>query len=184
MAWPASKSRPKKSGAIPNDYKLPRALIINKLDRERSSFERALASVQEAFGRTAIPIQIPIGAEREFKGVVDLVRMKAYTYTPDGDGKGKESEIPADLADDAQAAHEALVELVAEGNDALMEEFFEKGTLPVEHILDGIQARRHRDAPLPRPVLPPRCTTSAPTRSSTSSSTTCPRPPSARSPSR
>jgi elongation factor G len=123
-----------------NDYKLPRAVVINKLDRERSSFERALASVQEAFGRTAIPVQIPIGAERDFKGVVDLVRMKAYTYTPDGDGKGKESDIPADLADAAQAAHEALVELVAEGNDALMEEFFEKGTLPAEHILDGIQS--------------------------------------------
>ena len=122
-----------------NDYKLPRAVIINKLDRERSSFERALGSVQEAFGRTAIPVQIPIGAERDFKGVVDLVRMKAYTYAPDGDGKGKESEIPADLADAAQAAHEALVELVAEGNDALLEEFFEKGTLPAEHILDGIR---------------------------------------------
>ena len=122
------------------DYKLPRAIVINKLDRERSSFDRALASVQETFGRTAIPVQIPIGAERDFKGVIDLVRMKAYTYTPDGDGKGKESDIPADLADAAQAAHEALVELIAEGNDALMEEFFEKGTLPAEHILDGVQA--------------------------------------------
>ncbi|HLY15726.1 MAG TPA: elongation factor G, partial [Bryobacteraceae bacterium] len=123
-----------------NDYKLPRAVIINKLDRERSSFERALASVQETFGRTAIPIQLPIGAERDFKGVVDLVRMKAYTYTPDGDGKGKEGDIPADLAAAAQAAHEALVELVAEGNDALLEEFFDKGTLPPEHILDGLQS--------------------------------------------
>ncbi len=64
-------------------------------------------------------------------------RMKAYTYTPDGDGKGKEGEIPADLADAAQKAHEALVEMVAEGNDALMEEFFDKGTLPVEHIIEG-----------------------------------------------
>ena len=122
-----------------DDYKLPRAVVINKLDRERSSFERALGSVQEVFGRTAIPVQIPIGAERDFKGVVDLVRMKAYTYTPDGDGKGRESDIPADLAEAAQAAHEALVELVAEGNDALLGEFFEKGTLPAEHILDGIR---------------------------------------------
>ena len=123
-----------------NDYKLPRALVINKLDRERSSFERALASVHESFGRTAIPVQLPIGAERDFKGVVDLVRMKAYTYTQDGDGKGKEGEIPPDLAGAAQTAHEALVELVAEGNDALMEEFFDKGTLAPEHILDGIRS--------------------------------------------
>ena len=123
-----------------SDYNLPRAFVINKLDRERSSFERGLGSIQEAFGRTAIPIQIPIGAEREFKGVVDLVRMKAYTYTPDGDGKGKEGEIPADLADAAQTAHEALIEMVAEGNDALLEEFFDKGTLPPEHIMEGLQS--------------------------------------------
>ena len=71
--------------------------------------------------------------------------MKGYTYTMDGDGKGKEVPIPDDLAEAAQKAHEALVEMVAEGNDALMEEFFEKGTLPVEHIIDGLrQAIRER----------------------------------------
>jgi elongation factor G len=122
-----------------NDYKLPRAVVVNKLDRERSSFERALASVQGAFGRTAIPVQIPIGAERDYQGVIDLVRMKAYTYTPDGDGAGQEDEIPASLADAAQTAHEALVEMVAEGNDALLEEFFDKGTLPPERIMEGLQ---------------------------------------------
>jgi elongation factor G len=123
-----------------NDYKLPRAVVINKLDRERSSFERALASVQEAFGRTAIPIQLPIGAERDFKGVVDLIRMKAYTYSADGDGKGNESEIPGDLAGPAGTAHETLVEMIAEGNDALMEEFFDKGTLAPERLVEGLQA--------------------------------------------
>src|SRR5947209_7458678 len=98
-----------------DEFKLPRALVVNKLDRERSAFERALGSIQEAFGRAAVPVEIPIGSEREFKGVIDLVGMKAYTYTPDGDGKGKESEIPADLAEAAQKAHEALVEMAAEG---------------------------------------------------------------------
>jgi len=122
-----------------NEFQLPSAIIINKLDRERSSFDRALASVQEAFGRAALPIQIPVGAERDFKGVVDLIRMKAYTYTIDGDGKGVESEIPAALADEATKAHEALVEMIAEGNDALLEEFFAEGTLPVEHIVDGLR---------------------------------------------
>src|SRR5206468_8841347 len=86
------------------------------------------------------PIQIPIGKEREFTGVLDLIRMKAYTYTADGDGKGKEGDIPANLAEAAQKAHEALIEMVAEGNDALMEEYFDKGTLPVEHILDGLRS--------------------------------------------
>jgi elongation factor G len=122
-----------------DEFKLPRAIIINKLDRERADFQRALSNVQEIFGRAAVPIHIPIGSERDFKGVVDLIRMKSYTYKVDGDGKGTEGEIPAALADAAQKAHEALVEMVAEGNDALMEEFFAEGTLPVEHIVDGLK---------------------------------------------
>ena len=121
-----------------NEFNLPRALVINKLERERAGFQRTLDSIQSFFGRTAIPVQLPWGAEREFKGVVDLVRMKAYSYKLDGDGKGQETDIPADMADAAQKAHEVLVEMVAEGNDALLEEFFDKGTLPIEHILDGL----------------------------------------------
>ncbi len=121
------------------EFKLPRAIVINKLDRERSSFERALESVQSVFGRTAIPIHLPIGAEKDFIGIVDLIRMKAYTYTRDANGKGVESDIPASMAEAAKAAHEALVEMVAEGNDALLEEFFAEGTLPVEHIIDGLR---------------------------------------------
>jgi elongation factor G len=122
-----------------NDFKLPRVVIVNKLDRERADFQRALDSVIENFGRAVVPIQLPIGSEREFKGIVDLVNMKAYTYTPDGDGKGKEGDIPANLADAAQKAHEALVEIVAEGNDALMEQFFDKGTLDAEQIIEGLK---------------------------------------------
>jgi elongation factor G len=122
-----------------DEYHLPRAIVINRLDRERSSFERALESVQAVFGRTAIPIHLPIGRERDFKGVIDLVRMKSYIYTPDGDGKGREGDVPADLAEVAQTAHETLLEMVAEGNDALMEEYFDKGTLPVEHIVEGLR---------------------------------------------
>jgi elongation factor G len=125
--------------AFAEEYRQPRALAINKLDRERADFNRALESVQANFGRAAVPVQIPLGAERDFAGVVDLVRMKAYTYAPDGDGKGKESEIPANLADAAKKAHDALVEMVAEANDALMEEFFEHGTLPPERIVEGLR---------------------------------------------
>jgi len=125
--------------AFANDFKLPRAVIINKLDRERADFQRALEGVHEFFGRAAVPVQLPIGSERDFKGVVDLIRMKAYTYAPDADGKGKEGDIPTDLKDAAQKAHETLVEMVAEGNDALMEEFFAEGTLPAEHIVDGLK---------------------------------------------
>src|SRR3974390_2397054 len=103
--------------AFAEQYKLPRALVVNKLDRERADFQRALASVQENFGRTAVPIHLPMGAERDFKGIVDLIRMRAFLYTPGGDGKGKEGDIPAEYAAEAQKAHDALVEMVAEGND-------------------------------------------------------------------
>jgi len=127
------------------ELNIPRAFLINKLDRERSSFDRALESIHAAFGRGAIPVQLPIGSEREFKGVVDLIRMRAWIYSSDGDGKGKEQDIPADLSDLATLAHEALVEIVAEGNDALLEEFFAEGTLPADHIVDGLrQAIRDR----------------------------------------
>jgi elongation factor G len=129
-----------KAVSFASEYNIGQAFVINKLDRERASFERALESIHEFFGRTAIPVQLPIGSEKNFTGIVDLVTMKAYTYTPGGDGKGKEGPIPGDMAEAAKIAHEALVEMVAEGNDALMEEFFEQGTLPTEHIVEGLQS--------------------------------------------
>ena len=120
-------------------YGLPRGLVINQLDRDRAGFERTLEALRGAFGRSVIPVQLPIGEERSFRGLVDLVSMKAYLYDPDGSGKGKETEIPADLQDAATKAHEALVEMVAEGNDKLMEEFFDKGTIPVEDLVPGLK---------------------------------------------
>jgi elongation factor G len=128
------------------EYEQPRGLLINRMGRELASFDRAMESVQGVFGRSVVPIQLPIGAEKNFRGVVDLVAMKALLYTPDGDGRSKVEEIPAELAGAAKKAHEALVEMVAEGDDKLMEEFFEKGTLPVEDLVAGlrqaVQARR------------------------------------------
>ena len=133
-----------------DEYELPRAAVVNKLDRERSSFDRAVESIQGLCGRGAIPIQLPIGAERDFKGVVDLIGMKSYTFASDGNGKGTEGEIPADLHEPAERAHEALVELVAEGNDELMEEFFNEGTLPVHDLIKGLKGavRERRIIPI------------------------------------
>jgi elongation factor G len=127
------------------ELNIPRVFVINKLDRERASFDRAMESIHAAFGRGAVPVQLPIGSEKEFQGVVDLVRMRAWIYPADGDGKGREQDIPEDMNEAATAAHEALVEMVAEGKDELLEEFFAEGTLPVEHIVDGLkQAIRDR----------------------------------------
>jgi elongation factor G len=121
-----------------DEFNLPRALFINKLDRERSDFERTLASIQDVFGRHCVPVHLPIGSEKDFTGIVDVIQMKAFSYTPDGDGKGKEIPIPADMAERAQALHDQLIEAIAEGQDALMEEFFTEGTLPPEHIISGL----------------------------------------------
>lgn len=121
------------------EYDIPRAFVLNWMDRELASFDRAMASVEEVFGRGVVPIQLPIGEEKNFRGVMDLIAMKAQIYTPDGDGKAKIEEIPPDMAEKAKEAHEKLVEMVAEGDDALMEEFFEKGTLPVEDLMKGLR---------------------------------------------
>jgi len=121
------------------EYDQPRAFVLNWMDRDLASFERSLTSLQETFGRGVVPIQLPVGAERDFRGIVDLVAMKAQIYAPDGDGKAKIEEIPAELAEEAKKAHEALVEMVAEGDDELMQEFFDKGTLPAEHLKKGLR---------------------------------------------
>ena len=121
------------------EYDIPRAFVINWMDREMASFERALGSVQQVFGRGVVPLQLPIGEEKSFRGVIDLVSMEAHVYQPGGDGKAKVEAIPAELAEAAKEAHEKLVELVAEGDDKLMEEFFEKGTLPLEDLRLGLR---------------------------------------------
>jgi elongation factor G len=120
------------------EFRQPRAFFINKLDRERSDFDRTLGTIHEFFGRSCVPVQLPIGSERDFSGVVDLVHMKAYSYTPDGSGKGREIPIPPEVADRAKELHEQLIEMIAEGKDELMEEFFATGTLPAEHIYSGL----------------------------------------------
>jgi elongation factor G len=131
------------------EYQTPRVIIASRMDRERADAGRVLESLQNAFGRTVIPLELPIGSEKNFTGVVDLVRMKAYTYELGGNGKGKEGEIPANLKDEAQSAHEKLVEMIAEGNDALMEEFFEKGTIPEEHLIPALHEAIREDKIFP-----------------------------------
>jgi elongation factor G len=128
---------------------LPRAIVINKLDRERASFERTMESIRERFGRAAIPIHLPLGTEKDFTGVIDLVHMKAHVFVPDGDGKSSRQEIPAAYAEAAKKAHEELVELIAEGKDDLLAEFFDTGTLPEEHIVSGLDEEMRKDQVFP-----------------------------------
>jgi elongation factor G len=131
------------------EYKTPRLIVVNRMDRDRANAERVLESLINAFGRNVIPIELPIGSEKNLTGVVDLVRMKAYTYELGGNGKGKETEIPATMRAQVQESHEQLVELVAEGDDKLMEEFFEKGTIPEEDLIPALHNAIREDKLFP-----------------------------------
>jgi elongation factor G len=131
------------------EYNTPRLIVVNRMDRDRADADRVLESLTNAFGRNVVPIELPIGSEKNLSGVIDLVRMKAYSYELGGDGKGKEIEVPANLKDRAKEAHEKLVELVAEGNDALLEKFFDQGTLSEEDLVPALHNAIREDKIFP-----------------------------------
>ena len=136
------------------DANIPRIVLVNQMDHPKAGGGGGLSALiddlHERWGRNCVPVQLPISDAQGFHGVVDLVTMEAYTYTPGGDGHGKVSkEIPANLAADAKALHEALVELVAEGKDELMEEYFEKGTIPEEHLISALHEAIREDRIFP-----------------------------------
>ena len=131
------------------EVNLPRMIVVSRMDRERADANRVLESLSKSFGRAVMPLQLPIGSERNLSGIVDLVRMKARSYDMGGNGKGREGDIPAHLKDTAQQWHEKLVELVAEGNDALIEEFFDKGTIPEEHLVPALHEAIREDRIFP-----------------------------------
>ena len=122
-----------------DQFNLPRIIVISKMDRDNASFERTLNSVHEVFGRTAVPIQIPIGAERDFSGVINILTQKAYRFARDGSGKFQEVDIPKENQEEARSAREKLIEMVAEGSDELMEKFFAEGTLQTADIQAGLK---------------------------------------------
>jgi elongation factor G len=119
---------------------LPRIVVLNRLERERASLERTLESLHRDCAREIIPIQLPLGEERGFTGIVDLVRMRAFTFAADGSGKMTEGEVPAALADRAVKAREELIEMVAEADEQLMETFFAEGTLTQDQLAQGLRS--------------------------------------------
>jgi elongation factor G len=119
-----------------DEQKLPRLAFVNKMERENVRYASVVDQIAAKFGVAAVPLQLPIGSQAEFKGVVDLLTQKAYL----GD-KATEAPIPADLADDVEAARMTLVEAAAEGEDELMEKYFEEETLSEDEIMRGLRAR-------------------------------------------
>jgi elongation factor G len=135
------------------EVNLPRIVVINQVDHPKadSRLGRAhmIEQLQERWGRQVVPVQLPIVDQHGFHGVVDLVTMKAFLYEPDGNGHGEVAKIPDASLSDAKAAHEALVELVAEGKDELMEEFFREGTIPEEHLISALHEAIREDRIFP-----------------------------------
>ncbi len=113
---------------------LPALFVVNKMDRERADFDKAVSMVPEILGLKGVKLQLPIGSAESFKGVVDLLAGKAYLFEADGSGKLTAGDIPADMADDVEAARETLIEDIAEADDTLMERYLEGEELKPEEL--------------------------------------------------
>jgi len=120
-----------------NERHLPRAFFVNKMEKEHADYQKCIDGLKETFSPHAAPVSWPIGQAAEFKGVIDLIKMKGYTF--DGKGKPQETAIPADVKDDAENARAALMEAAAEADDALLEKFFDAGELSEQEIIQGLK---------------------------------------------
>jgi elongation factor G len=125
-----------KTWSYANEFLLPRFMVINKLDKERSDFGHALDTATQSFARSIVPFTLPIGQEANFKGVVDVVHLKAYEF--DEHGKAREIPIPETGRENVDKTRERLIEIVAESDDALLEKYFENGTLDEEDIYPNL----------------------------------------------
>ncbi|NNJ66050.1 MAG: elongation factor G, partial [Xanthomonadales bacterium] len=122
-------------------YHVPRMAFVNKMDRTGANFQRVVEQIKDRLGARPVPIQLPIGAEENFEGIVDLIRMKAIYWNNEDMGVTYEArEIPAELQDEAQAAHEYMVEMAAEASEELMEHYLEEGDLNEAQVIEGLRA--------------------------------------------
>ena len=120
--------------AYSEEANLPRLIFINKMDRENADFYRTVEELQSRFGRKCLPLQLPIGAQSDFQGVVDLLTMKSYVGSP-----AKEAEIPSSLQSQAESFGEKVVEAVAEIDDRLLEKYLDGEKLSLEELSDGLR---------------------------------------------
>jgi elongation factor G len=121
------------------EHSLPRMIVINKLDRENANFGRTLEAVQQFFGRQAIPVQLPIGEEKNFSGVIDIIEKKAYFFEKDESGKMSEGPVPAAMVEEVERSNKELVEMVAESDEKLMEKYLEQGELSPDEFRSGLK---------------------------------------------
>ena len=125
-----------------NKYHVPRMAFVNKMDRAGANFLRVVKQIRERLGSEPVPIQLPIGAEENFKGVVDLIGMKAIYWDEENRGMTYEAkDIPADMIDECKLYHEQMVEAAAEANEELMNKYLEGGDLSEAEIIKGLRMR-------------------------------------------
>jgi elongation factor G len=121
-------------------YAVPRMCFVNKMDRTGANFERVVGQIKARLGANPIPIQLPIGAEEDFEGIIDLVKMRAIYWDKENMGTTYEArDIPAELVDEAESARETMVEAAAEADEELMEKYLEGGELTNEEIMRGLR---------------------------------------------
>ena len=120
-------------------YKVPRLIYVNKMDIMGADFYRVLKMIHQRLKANAVPIQLPIGSETFFKGIIDLLEMKAYVYYDDLGKDIRIEDIPEDMKDLAEEYHTAMVEAIAETDESLMERYLEEGVIPGEDLKKGIR---------------------------------------------
>lgn len=129
------KAETQKVWKFSSEFELPRIVFVNKMDKETANFARAVGDLEKAFGLDAIPLQLPLGSGDQFRGIVDLITLKAYAFSK---GKASETDIPVEVTADVESYRKRLVEKIAEADDALLEKYLEGGTLTEEEIRRGI----------------------------------------------
>jgi elongation factor G len=132
-----------------DEFEVPRVVFVNKMDRDIANFSRAVGELEKAFEKEAVPLNIPLGLGESFSGIIDLIKMKAYTFN---NGKTEESDIPSELISEAEEYRKKLVEKIAESDDTLLERYLEGGGLSEDEIIKGI-----REGSLTKRFVPVTC---------------------------
>ncbi|NIA08466.1 MAG: elongation factor G [Nitrospiraceae bacterium] len=133
------KPQTQKIWSMVKDLGLPIIISVNKMDKERAGFQKSIEAIEKALGLRLVPVSLPIGADEKFRGIVDLVEMKAFEFSADGTGKAKSIEIPSDLQDDVEKFRGNLIEYAAESDDTLLEKFLEGEELTPDEIIFGLR---------------------------------------------
>ena len=128
-----------------NEFEIPRLAFVNKMDRDRASFLRAIDDMEKSLGARGVAIQMPIGAEDKFEGIIDLISMKACFYPKDGSGIYTEGDVPTNCLEEAHRLREHMVEIIAEAYDALTEKYLEAGELSEDELMDGLRVGTMRN---------------------------------------